>query len=89
MTPEIVVGNAPADALAKKGASVFPAVQNGPDHLGSTATHLCHQLLAAQAAPRSASAHLEDVLLAARRVRKRERTILSRTLHRTHRFPFP
>ena len=33
-------------------------------------------ILAAQAAPRSASAHPEGVLLAARRVRKRESTIL-------------
>ena len=33
-------------------------------------------ILAGQAAPRSVSAHPEDVLLAARRVRRRERTIL-------------
>ena len=37
MTPEILVGKAVADALTKKGASVFPAV----DHVGSTAALLC------------------------------------------------
>ena len=74
------MGNAVADALAKKGASVFLAANDWvkmdqiawavPQRIYATRT------LAAQAAPRSVSAHLGDVLLAARRIRKRERTIL-------------
>ena len=80
LTPEILVGNAVADALAKKGASVFPAAKERvemdqitwADQQRIYAT--C--ILAAQAAPRSVSAHPEDVLLAARRIRKRELTIL-------------
>ena len=77
-TPEILVGNAVADALAKKGASVFPAANDWVkmDQIAWAVqqAHLCH--LAAQAAPRSVSALPEDVLLAARRIRKRECTIL-------------
>ena len=80
MTPEILVGTAVADALAKKGASVFPAVNDWVtmDQITWAVQQRMYatSILAAQAAPRSASAHLEDVLLAARRVRKRERTIL-------------
>ena len=80
MTPEILVGNAVADALAKKGASVFPAANDWVkmDRITWAVQQRMYatSILAAQAAPRSVSAHPEDVLLAARRIRKRERTIL-------------
>ena len=80
MTPEILVGNAVADALAKKGASVFLAandwVKMDQITLAVQQRIFATSILAAQAAPRSVPAHAEDVLLAARRVRKRERTIL-------------
>ena len=80
MTPEILVGNAVADALSKKGASVFLAANDWVkmDQITWAVQQRIYatNILAGQAAPRSASAHPEDVLLAARRVRKSERTIL-------------
>ena len=80
MTLEILVGKAVADALAEKGASVFSAVNEWVkmDQITWAVQQRMYatSILAAQAAPRSASAYAEDVLLAARRVRKRERTIL-------------
>ena len=80
MTPEILMGNAVADALAKKGASVFPAANDWVkmDQITWAIQQRIYatNILAAQAAPRNVSAHPEDVLLAARRIRKRERTIL-------------
>ena len=79
-TPEILVGNAVAGALSKKGASVFPVVNDWVkmDQIAwAVQQHICAtSIFAAQAAPRSVSAHPEDVLLAARRIPKRERTIL-------------
>ena len=79
-TPEILVGNAVADALAKKEASVFLAANDWVtmDQIAWAVQQRIYatSILAAQAAPRSVSAHREDVLLAARRIRKRERTIL-------------
>ena len=80
MTPEILVGNLVADAFAKQGASVISAVNDGGKM--SRITWAVQQriyatsILAAQAAPRNTTAHPEDVLLTARRVRKRERTSL-------------
>ena len=80
MTPEILVGNFVADALAKKGASVFFAVNDWGkmDRItwGVQQRIYATSILAAQAAPRNTTAHPEDVLLSARRVRKRERTSL-------------
>ena len=80
MTPEILVGNAVADALAKKGESVFPAVNDWRkmDQITSAVQQRFYasSILAAQAAPRNASAHPEDTLITARRIRKRERTNL-------------
>ena len=73
-------GNAVADALAEKGASVFLAANDWVkmDQIAWAAQQRIYatSILAAQAAPRSVSAHPEDVLLATRRIRKRERTIL-------------
>ena len=66
MTPEIVVGNAVADALAKKGASVFPAPNDWVKM--DQITWVVQQrikatsILAVLAAPRSVSARPEDVL---------------------------
>ena len=72
VTPEILVGSAVAHALVKKGASVFPAVNDWVkmDEITWAAQQRIYptSILAAQAAPRSASAHPEDVLLAVRRV---------------------
>ena len=80
MTPEILVGNVVADALAKQGASVIPAVNDGGkmDRITWAVQQSIYatSILAAQAAPRNTTAHPEDVLFAARRVRKRERTSL-------------
>ena len=78
MTLEILVGNVVADALAKKGASVIPAIWGKMDRMTWAVQQRIYptSILAAQAAPRNTTAHPEDVLLAARRVRKRERTSL-------------
>ena len=69
-----------ADALAKKGASVFPAVNDWGkmDRITWAVQQRIYatSILAAQASPHSTAAHPEDVLLEARRVRKRERTSL-------------
>ena len=77
MTPEILVGN---DALANKGASVFPAANDWVkmDQITCAVQQRIYatSILAAQAAPRRVPAHPEDVLLAPRRIRKRERTFL-------------
>ena len=74
-TPEIDVGNVVADALAKKGASVFPVASDwvNMDQIVWAVQQRIYatSILAAQAAPRSVSAHPEDVLHA-----ERERTIL-------------
>ena len=67
MTPKILVGSAVADAFAKKSASVFLAVNDcvKMDQITWAVQQRIYatSILAAQAAPRSASAHLEDVLL--------------------------
>ena len=80
MTPEILVGNAVADALAKRGANVFPAFNDWGkmDQITWAAQQRIYatSIFAAQAAPRNTTAHPEEVLLAAQRVRKRERTSL-------------
>ena len=80
LTPEILVGNAVADALAKKGTSVFPAANDWVkmDQIAWAVQQRIYAtgILAAQSAPRSVSAHPEGVLLAARRIRKSESTIL-------------
>ena len=74
------MGSAVTDALAKKRASVFPAANDWVkmDQIAKAVQQrICAtSILAGQACPRSVSAHLEDVLLAARRIWKRERTIL-------------
>ena len=74
------MANVVADALAKNGASVFPAVNDWGkmDRITWAVQQRIYatSILAAQAAPRNTTAHPEDVLLAARRVRKRERTSL-------------
>ena len=78
MTPEILVGNAIADALAKKGASVFLAANDWKimDQITWAVQQRIFATCILAAAPRSVCAHPDDVLLAARRIRKRERTIL-------------
>ena len=80
MTPEILVGNLVADAFAKQGASVILAVNDGSkmDRITWAVQQRIYatSILAAQAAPRYTTAHPEDVLLTARRVRKREGTSL-------------
>ena len=74
MTAEILVGNAVADALAKKGASVFSAVNDWGkiDRITWAVQQRIYatSILAAQASPHNTTAH------PARRVRKRERTSL-------------
>ena len=66
MTPEIWVGNAVADALAKKGASVLPAANDwvNMDQITWAVQQRIYatNILAAQGAPRSASAHLRNRL---------------------------
>ena len=80
MTPEILVGNAVADALAMKGASVFSAVNywGKMDRITWAVQQRIYatSILAAQASSYNTIAHPEDVLFAARRVRKSERTSL-------------
>ena len=68
------MGNLVADAFAKQGASVISAVNDGGKMNRITwavqQRKYATSILAAQAAPRNTTAHPEDVLLAARRVRE-------------------
>ena len=85
MTPEILVGNAVADALAERGASVFPAVSDWVkmDQITWAVQQRIHAtcILAAQAAPRSASTHPVCSLHAES---ENGNAPSWRTLHRTH-----
>ena len=89
LTPEILVGNAVADALAKKGASVFLAANDWvkicQDRMGCSTAHVCHQYTCCSGcSTKCLSAHPEDVLLAARRASGNVNAPSWKTPPRTH-----